>query len=277
MNLRSIDPYCNYLFQDTIGKDLMLSKLDADIEYDYSHQTRYNLEKFKSGEALLKIAKTIASNKKLVNIISKDGKIAEFHKLNRELIEYNIQKQAFDGDQTYTIIVNLMNTINKIEENKVKEKTNSDSSVHLDVPCITKQIRKLFGFYNLSLANLRKMYLFKRILLSIFQVIVICMTLLIGIDLNTRFLNINNGSQFSFLIPILNNIEEVFTSLSISLGIENINTVSIISFCIAVILSILSIIAGFVLQKRRQLEYEVHYFARIIGVSAVKLREIGWL
>ena len=102
------------------------------------------------------------------------------------------------------------------------------------------------------------------------------MTLLIGIYF-THSYNINNGSQFSFLIPVLNNIEEIFTSLSVSLGIENINTVSIISFCIAVILSILSIIAGIKLQKRKQMEYEVHYFTRIIGVSAVKLREIGWL
>ena len=103
------------------------------------------------------------------------------------------------------------------------------------------------------------------------------MTLLVGIDLTTRFHNTSIGSRFSFLVPILNNIEEVFTNISLSLGNVSINNVSIISFCICVILSVLSIIAGIGLQKRKQLEYEVHYFTRMIGVSVEKLREIGWL
>ena len=276
MSARSIDPYCNYLFQESIGKDLMLSKLDADIEYYYSHNTRFNLEKFKSGEALLKITKSVFSNKKLLKLFSNDEEIAEFHKLNRELVEYNIQKQQFDGEQAYTVIVNFMNSISRCLITTADDQKNSKASVHLDVPGITEQIRKLNGFHNLSLADIKKLQLIKNIVLLIVQVIVICCTLLLGLFLGIQQQKISNDN---FLLPMMNSIEKIITDFGSSLGGETVNTVSltILFITVGLLLSICSIIIGIRLRKNNQFEYEVHYFTRIIGISTEKLREIGWL
>lgn len=277
MDFKTKDPFCNYLFQGSSGKDLLLSKLDSDIEFIYGKETRYKAEDFHTGKALLYITKDVFNNKRLLKHFSANEEILKFHQKNCELLEKKIRSEVFSGEQYFPILTNFMNAADRfLLKAKKGTQTNSD---YLNAQEIIRFVRETNGFKCRSAEKIRFHYRIKKTLLLLGQIILACLVIILGLIASEWAGIISPDPNNLFLNKILENVRTVLRQL---IPLRAANILSIDKAVILIIIVLLLVLAGtFVLhaklKKNKQREFGIHYFSRIIGISAEKLRDDGGL
>ena len=277
MDFKTKDPFCNYLLQGSSGKDLLLSKLDSDIEFIYGKETRYKAEDFHTGKALLYITKDVFNNKKLLKDFSGNEEILEFHQKNCELLEKLIRSEVFSGEQYFPILTNFMNAADRFLSDTKKGAKNS--SEYLNAEKTVQFVRESNGFKCRSAEEIRIHYLIKKTLLLLGQIILACLIIILGLIAGEWAGIISPDPNNLFLNPILENVRTILRQL---IPLRAANILSIDKAVILIIIVLLLVLAGtFVLRaklkKNKQREFGIHYFSRIIGISAEKLRDAGGL
>lgn len=280
MELRYKDPYSYYLFQNETDKTSLLAQHELDVASFYGKHSGIKTEKYYTGEALLGILKSVFTHKKFEKFIKQDKESEQFYTNNCKLLENEIGANNFNAESVFAIITNYLTmTDHIINQSKSGDKINHIDP-HLDTPEIIQKIRDLFGVKLRSLDKMKSHYLLSKILTGLLFLILVSLICIIGACLADWYQIIDFSKQFTILAPFIirteTNILQITTSLGSADLIQSLIMILISAFLL-ILLLIFTVFSVIRLQKKEKLDYKIHYLSRIIGESAQKLRETGWL
>ena len=161
---------------------------------------------------------------------------------------------------------------------KAKKGTQTNSE-YLNAQEIIRFVRETNGFKCRSAEKIRFHYRIKKTLLLLGQIILACLVIILGLIAGEWAGILSPDPNNLFLNKILENVRTVLRQL---IPLRAANILSIDKAVILIIIVLLLVLAGTFalhakLKKNKQREFGIHYFSRIIGISAEKLRDDGGL